>query len=104
MQQQPSFNNQIKQLMILILLLLLIFIALKELYIFLPGLLGALTLYILSRGSYFQLVYHRKWRKGWAAGMFMLGFMVLLGLLIYFTVILLEKQVEPTGKAGRTFF
>jgi len=95
MQQQPSFNNQIKQLMILILLLLLIFISLKELYVFLPGLLGALTLYILSRGSYFQLVYHRKWRKGWTAGMFMLGFMVLLGLLIYFTVILLEKQVEP---------
>lgn len=95
MQQQPSFNNQIKQLMILILLLLLIFISLKELYVFLPGLLGALTLYILSRGSYFQLVYHRKWRKGWTAGMFMLGFMILLGLLIYFTVILLEKQVEP---------
>lgn len=95
MQQQPSFNNQIKQVMILALLLLLIFIALKELYVFLPGLLGALTLYILSRGSYFQLVYHRKWRKGWTAGMFMLGFMIMLGLLIYFTVVLLEKQVEP---------
>ena len=40
MQQQPSFNNQIKQVMILVLLLLLIFIALKELYVFLPGLLG----------------------------------------------------------------
>jgi predicted PurR-regulated permease PerM len=95
MQHSSSFNNQIKQVMILLLLILMIFIALKELYVFLPGLLGALTLYILSRGTYFQLIYHRKWKKGWTAGLFMLGFMLLLGLLIYFTVILLEKQVEP---------
>ncbi|MFN3667271.1 MAG: AI-2E family transporter [Sediminibacterium sp.] len=95
MQQQQSFNSQIKQLMILGLLLLLIFIVIKEMYVFLPGLLGAFTLYILSRGSYFQLVYYRKCRKGWAAGMFVLGFMILLGLLIYFTFFLLEKQVNP---------
>jgi hypothetical protein len=28
-----------------------------------PGLLGAVTLYILSRAGYFQLVYSRKWKK-----------------------------------------
>jgi predicted PurR-regulated permease PerM len=95
MQPLSSFNSHIKQVIILVLLLLLVFIALRELSVFFPGMLGALTLYILSRGTYFQLIYHRKWPKGWTAGLFMLVFLLLLSLLIYFTVILLEKQVEP---------
>lgn len=98
MQALPSFNNRIKQVMLLLLLLLLVFISLQELYVFLPGLLGALTMYIICRGSYFQLVYHRKWRKGWAAGLFMLAIVIALSLLIYITVILLEKQVRPFFK------
>ena len=91
----PSFNNQIKQVMILFLLLLLIFLLMKELYIFFPGLLGALTLYILSRGSYFQLVYHHKWRKGWTAGLYLLGYFLLLVLVVYLTIALLEKKIHP---------
>lgn len=95
MPSTPVFNNQIKQVMILGLLLLMIYVIIKELYIFFPGLLGALTLYILSRGSYFQLVYHRKWRKGWTAGLYLLVFFLLLLLLVFFTFTLLEKQVHP---------
>lgn len=81
--------------MMLLLLLLLIFLVVKELYVFFPGLLGALTLYILSRGSYFQLVYHRKWRKGWAAGLYLLFYFLLLAGLVYATIALVEKQVHP---------
>jgi predicted PurR-regulated permease PerM len=98
MEALPSFNNRIKQVMLLLLLLLLVFISIKELYVFLPGLLGALTMYIICRGSYFQLVYHHKWRKGWSAGLFMLAIVVALSLLIYITVVLLEKQVRPFFK------
>ncbi len=90
-----SFNKQIKQVMILFLLLLMIFLAVKELYMFFPGLLGALTLYILSRSSYFQLVYHYKWRKGWTAGLFLFVYFLLLAVLVYFIFTLLEKKVEP---------
>ena len=95
MQSTPAFNNNIKQVMILLLLLLLIMLTLKELYIFLPGLLGAITLYILSRGSYFQLIYHRKWKKGWTAGLYLLGYLLLITLLVYFIITLLGNQVEP---------
>lgn len=89
-----SFNYQIKQILILSLLIALILLALRELYIFLPGLLGALTLYIISRGSYFQLIYHRKWKKGWTAGLFLLSYMFILGLIIYVTVILLGPKIS----------
>jgi len=88
-----SFNNQIKQILILSLLIALILLAIRELYIFLPGLLGALTLYILSRGSYLQMIYHRKWKKGWSAGLFLLGYMLLLGLIIYLTIVLLGPKI-----------
>ena len=95
MQPTSSFNSHIRQVMMLLLLLLLIFLVLEELYIFLPGLLGALTLYILSRGIYFQCIYHHKWRKGWTAGLFLLVYFLLLCLLVYFTFIVLEKRIEP---------
>jgi predicted PurR-regulated permease PerM len=94
MEATPGFNNQIKQLMILILLGLLLYFALRELYDFIPGLLGAITLYILSRGSYFQLVYHHKWNKGWAAGMYLTAYLLLFALLTYFTFTLIEKRVH----------
>jgi predicted PurR-regulated permease PerM len=90
----PGFNYQIKQILILSLLIVLILLAIRELYIFFPGLLGALTLYILSRGSFYQLVYHRKWNKGWAAGFFLLFYMLLLGLIVYVTVVLLGPKIE----------
>jgi predicted PurR-regulated permease PerM len=90
----PGFNKQIKQLLILSLLIALILLALKELHIFLPGLLGALTLYILSRGSYYQLVYHRKWKKGWSAGFFVIGYVLILCLIIYVIVVLLGPKIQ----------
>lgn len=91
---QP-FNNQVKQVIILLVLLLLIVVVAKELYIFFPGLLGAITLYILSRGSYFQFIYHRKWKKGWTAGLYLLGYFLILAGLVYLTFVLLEKKVQP---------
>lgn len=91
----PRFNQQIKQVMILLILLLLIILSAKELYVFFPGLLGALTLYILSRNSYFQLIYKRKWNKALTAWLYLLGYLFLLTALVYVTVTLVEKQVHP---------
>lgn len=95
MSATTGFNSQLKQVMILFILLLMVYLSIKELYVFFPGLLGALTLYILSRNSYFQLIYHRKWKKGWTAGLYLFVYFLLLALLVYITFILLEKQVHP---------
>ncbi len=89
-----SFNHKIKQLLILSLLIAMILLVIRQLHVFLPGLLGALTLYILSRGSYYQLVYHRKWKKGLAAWFFLLGYMLLIGMTLYATVILLMPKIQ----------
>ena len=79
-----TFNDRIRQVLVLSIMLLLFYLVIKEHYIFLPGLLGALTIYILSRGQYFQLVFNRKWRKGRAAGLFILYYLLIIGLPIFF--------------------
>jgi predicted PurR-regulated permease PerM len=91
----PEFNNRIRQIVILLLLLAMTYLTMKELYVFFPGLLAAITLYILSRNSYFQLVYQHKWRKGWTAGLYLLGYFILTALLVYLTFVLIEKRIEP---------
>src|SRR5258706_745505 len=90
----PNFNDRIKQLLILFLLLLLVYLVIKELYLFLPGLLGALTLYILSRASYFQLVFNRKWKKGRAAGLFIFYYLLLLGFPIFLAITLVSPKIN----------
>ncbi len=90
----PTFNDRIKQVLLLAILLLLIYVVFRELHIFMPGLLGALTLYILSRSNYFQLVYHRKWKKGLAAGMFILYYLFLIGLPVFLAITLISPKIN----------
>jgi predicted PurR-regulated permease PerM len=94
MDMNITFNNRIKQVLLLALLIFLIFAVIKELYICLPGLLGAVTLYILSRASNFQLVYNKKWKKGRAAGLFVIYYLLLLGLPVYLAVTLISPKVN----------
>jgi predicted PurR-regulated permease PerM len=91
----PGFNNRLRQVIILILLALMIYLVVRELRAFFPGLLGAITLYILSRGSYFQLIYHRKWSRTWTALLYLFGYLLLFLLLVYITFSLIENRIEP---------
>lgn len=90
----PTFNNRIKQILLLSLIILLVYLVIQELNIFLPGLLGALTLYILSRTNYFQLIYNRKWKKGWAAALFIVYYLFLIGLPVFLAITLISPKVN----------
>jgi predicted PurR-regulated permease PerM len=86
-----SFNNRVRQVILLGIIILIAILLLKHVYIFLPGVLGAITLYILSRASYFKLIMGKKWKKGWTALMYIVGFIIIIGLPVYFTV----RMVTP---------
>lgn len=88
-------QRQVRQVMLILLLLVMIVVVIRELLYFLPGFLGAITLYILSRNSYFQLIYHRKWKKGWTAGLYLLIFFLIPVSLVYLTWLMLRGQVGP---------
>jgi predicted PurR-regulated permease PerM len=89
-----QFNNRIRQVILLIIILLIGFLIVKELYIFLPGFLGAVTFYIIGRNLYFNLVDDRKWRKGWTALMFMLSFLIVIGFPLYYAVRLIMPKIN----------
>ncbi len=89
-----NFNERLKQVFLLVLLILLSYLCIIELTLFLPGLLGAITLYILSRESYFRLAYIRKWKKGWTAFLYIIYYLLILGIPIYLAVILISPKIN----------
>ena len=89
-----KFNDRIRQILLLLLIILLIYLSIKELKLFMPGLLGAITLYILSRASYFQLVYNRKWKKGRAAFLFIIFYLLILGIPVFAAITLISPKIS----------
>lgn len=65
----------------------------KHFYIFLPGVLGAITIYILSRKLFFTLVENRKWKPSWTVLLFILGFTILICLPVYFAIVLVIPKL-----------
>ncbi|HET9431846.1 MAG TPA: AI-2E family transporter [Chitinophagaceae bacterium] len=89
-----GFNDRIRQIIVLSIIILLLYVVIIELEVFLPGLLGAITLYILSRGQYFQLTYNRKWKKGWAAMLFIFYYLFLIGLPVFLSISLISPKID----------
>ena len=102
--QSPSMSRYFRQAGMIFILLTMVVLVIQELYIFIPGLLGGITAYILSRNSYFQLIYHRKWKKGWTAGLYLLFFFLIPAGIIYFSFSLLGHQLQPFLKDSSVFF
>ncbi|MBN9484491.1 MAG: hypothetical protein BGO70_03920 [Bacteroidetes bacterium 43-93] len=73
-------NDVIKQILLAGFILLLVFIIGSQLYVFFPGMLGAVTLYIILRQYYFKLTVIRKWNKTGTALLFVFGAMILIAL------------------------
>lgn len=90
-----SFNNHLRQIILLGIIILIGVLLLKHFYIFLPGVLGAITLYILSRKTYFFLIEKKKWSPGWTGFLYIFGYTIIICLPVYLAVVLLiPKLVE----------
>jgi hypothetical protein len=82
-QDKDFFSSRLKQVIVLLLIILIAGLLIGQLAAFLPGILGGITLYILSRGIYFQLIFKHKWKKGWTALLFIIGYLIIIALPIY---------------------
>lgn len=89
-----SFNDRLLQILLLALIIVLGLLIIFKLYAFLPGLLGGITLYILSRKSYFQLIYKRRWKKGWTALLYIMIYLVIISIPIYMSVMLVTPKIN----------
>jgi len=93
-----TFNNRLRQLILLLIIAVLAFSLIKQLAAFLPGFLGAVTLYILLRNSFFGLTIKKKWSKTWVAILFIIASMTLIAIPIFFSVELVSKKVSAMVK------
>lgn len=87
------FNNYLRQILLLALIILLGILMIKQLSVFLPGLLGGVTLYILTRKLYQRLTIIKKWRKPGTALLFILGCLVLIAIPVYFSILMVSPKV-----------
>lgn len=90
----PTFNNRLRQIILLLIIILLAGLLLKQLYAFLPGFLGAITLYILTRKLYQKLTLQKKWKKGLTALLFILGTLIIISIPVYFAVIMVSPKIN----------
>lgn len=89
-----TFNDRLRQVVLFALIVVLAILFVGQLYIFLPGLLGGVTLYILSRRWYFQLIFKRKWKKGWTALLFIFGYIIIISIPVYFSIKLVTPKIN----------
>jgi predicted PurR-regulated permease PerM len=89
-----TFNNRLRQVILLLIIILLAVLLLKQLYIFLPGFLGAITLYILFRESYYSLTIKKKWNKTLTAFLFITVSIIAIAIPLYFSIMLLTNKVS----------
>jgi len=79
--------------MLLALIILIGMLMLKHFYIFLPGVLGAIMIYILSRNPYFKLAEKKKWRPGWTALLYIFAYTIIICLPVYLAVVLVTPKL-----------
>ena len=86
-------QNRIRQIFFIVIIVLLGLLLFLELYIFLPALLGAVTLYIIMRRWMFYLTLKKKWRKGWTAALLMFASLIVILLPIAVLINMLSSKI-----------
>lgn len=89
-----NFNTRLRQLSLLSLIIGMGVLLISTLYVFLPGLLGAVTLYILTRNYYFSLTVRRSWSKWFTALLFIIVLIVGIALPLYLTVMVILPKID----------
>jgi predicted PurR-regulated permease PerM len=95
---QQVFNERLRQVFVLVLIIVIASLLILEMGIFIPGLLGGFTLYILSRSLYYQLIFKNKWNKSRTALLFMLGYIVIIALPVYFSIALISPKINSIAE------
>ncbi len=98
MDQQSGFNERLRQILILMLILAIAILLISQLTIFIPGMLGGITLYILSRSLYFQLIFKRKWKKSWTALLFIFSYLIIIAIPVYVSIALVSPKISSIAE------
>ncbi|WP_300602879.1 AI-2E family transporter [Niabella sp.] len=86
-------NNILRQIVLILLIGLLGFMIFFHLRYFTPGALGAITLYILFRKTFFRLTEQQKWRKSLASFILMFTTLLVIALPLWLIIEVMIPQI-----------
>lgn len=89
-----TFNNRLRQIILLAIIAFLVISLSTQLYAFLPGFLGAITLFILTRKWYQKLILKKKWKPALTALLFILGTIVIIAIPVYFSIMMVLPKIN----------
>lgn len=92
--ENSQFNDRLRQIILLGIIVLILVILLSSLSVFIPGILGAITLYILSRTLFFKLTFKKGWNKSLTAFLLIIGSLIIIAIPIYFSVELITPKIN----------
>lgn len=87
-------DNVIKQVILLVLIFVTGFIIVYYLKYFIPGALGAITLYIIYRKLYFRLTEQRNWNKRWTSIFLMIITLIGIAVPLWIIIEILIPQIN----------
>jgi len=88
------FNEKFRQVFLFLLIVVIAVLLSSQLSLFFPGLLGGITLYLLSRSFYFKLVYDKKWKKSPTAFLLILFYLILISIPVYISIVLISPKIN----------
>src|SRR5690606_25614253 len=97
MKQKQINNNSINQIMLILIIILICILIFKNLLYYLPGFLGAITLYILFRKTYFWITEYKKWNKSLTSILFILLSIVFIVFPLWGMIDYLVRQVSTVA-------
>lgn len=89
-----TFNNRLRQIILVGIILFLTILFVMQLSIFLPGILGGITLYILTRKWYQTITQYKKWHKSVTALLFIIGSLVIISIPVYLSVRMVSSKIN----------
>ena len=88
------FNGHLRQIILLMMIIILGVLLITTLYIFLPGFLGGITLYILTRKFFLKLTAEKKWNRWLTALLFIVVSIITIAVPFYFSVQLILPRIS----------
>ena len=95
---QKISNNVLKQIALISIIVLLVLLIAKNLSYFTTGVLGAITLYILTRNIYFRLTEEKKWKPWLASSFIILLILISIAIPLWAIIEILIPQIESLIK------
>ncbi len=90
----PHFNQRLRQIFLFGLIIFITALLISQLKVFIPGLLGGITLFVLSRTFFYKLVFVNKWKRGLSALAIIFFYLIIITIPIYFSIALVSPKIH----------